>query len=211
MILSFIMITSCYGLILEVDQENNIYDYYNSENGNFGLMDLVGSVNTNKTFSNVTYDYDIKYEYTSINEDFFYVIENYYENETITFMYHGDLTRDSNLYIQEVNLNEVGQYYFKFSPSVSDEPASIYINVESNHVFKIEYVELKPKGFNSLIGGFVGGFMDIVEINVSFWVILWYTILFIIITSFTIGIFVFGFWILKRAKTLREKGFNGEG
>jgi len=205
MILTLCLIGSSFALDLETDQSDNLQDFYYQDSGNFQIKNAVGSVNNSYEIGNNTYYYDVDYEFTSVSEDFYLIIENYFENSTIQIMWRGDLTQDPTLYIQEFTMNEQGRYYFKFVPEYTEEPAKIYIDFgEPSYVGTIEYVEQKPQGFNSLMGGFVNAFLDVVSININMWRIAFYTLIFLILVAFAGLVFGASWYIHKQSQRIRE-------
>lgn len=208
MLVMLAMFSSVNALTLNANQDDNIYNFNIKEKGNYLIQDLVGSINHQYNINNTNYTYDLDLEFSSVNEEFFIVIQNQIANSTLTFMYRGDLTRNGNLYIQELHLTEQGKYYFRFVPNYIGEPARIYIDISTTGIGTIEVIEQKPQGFNNLIGVFVGSFQEIISINLGLWRMTFYMIVLGITITFIFGLFGVGFYILKKAKHIREKGFN---
>lgn len=211
MLVVFIAIcSSAFALDFSFDQTQNIQDYNNNDHGNIQLYDFVGSTNQNITFpdSNNTYQYDFFIEYTEMADNFYFIINNAYVNQTVQFMWRGDLSRDDTIYIQNFTLEEAGTYYFKFEPEYVDEPGRIYMEVENSFVGTIKITEENPKTFNDLMGGLVDAFVDIVSLNVAFWRILLYTTIAIIGFALIGAIFGFAFIIFGYVKKLKQGGLD---
>lgn len=211
MIMLTLSIFSVSALTLETNQDTNNNDYYAKTNGNIIIKNLVGSYSTtnNQSFgvggiNGTLYYYDLDYEFTSTNEDFYLMIQNTAVNQTATIMYRGDLTRDSTLYIQNVTFNEVGRYLFKFIPSYENEPARIYLEVPDAFVGTIEYAEQKPEGFTSIVGGLITTSEELIDINISLWRIAFYSIVTGLIIAFVLGIFGIAFMMFRYSKKLSE-------
>lgn len=194
-------------LDLYIDQSDNLIDYHSKSDGNTIINNVAGHINNiYETPTNQTYYYDFQLELSSMNEEFYLIIENYDINQTLTIFYHGDLARDGTLYVQEVTLNEAGQYYFKFVPDFNDEGGQIYLGFEEiEFVGTLEYVEKKPEGFNSLMSMFLGSFQEIILINITIWQIMFYSLIFMIAVTFIGALFGGSFWLLNKAKQIREK------
>lgn len=209
------MLLLCIGsvsaLTMGTNQDSNNNDYYVASSGNIFIKSVAGSYSTtnNQSFgvgglNGTYYYYDLDYEFTSVNEDFYLMIQNTNVNETLTIMYRGDLTRDPTLYIQNVTFNEIGRYLFKFSPSYENEPGRIFLEFEDAFVGTIEYTEDKPEGFTSLVGGLVDTSEELIDINISLWRIGFYTLITVIIIAFTLGIFGIAFTMFRYSKKLSE-------
>lgn len=205
------MIFSINALSLQTGQNNNLLDYEQADKGNIyykidsGLTDITIITTT----FNITYDID--FEFVEVNEDFYIIIDNFYENMTYRLQYTGDLNSDNSIFIRNVTLQEIGKYYFKFSPTTIGESSRLFIDMipSPTGVFAVTYQEEKPRGFNSVIIKLVNAFDDIIEINVQFWRILFYVIMFILITGFIFTLFgvalaIFGY-INKLKNTKRKR------
>lgn len=211
-ILFIIMLSSGFSAMLDTSQSSNILDYKTHEKGNSFYYSFAGSINNPITFnnSNTTYYFDIDWELDSVSEDFFIIIRNYIPNNNGTFIFHGDLNRDSTAYIQPFTMDEIGTYYFKFSPSVDDEPMRLYLDMGANSwVGVVTYQELKPASFNKIIGGFVEALLELVSLNILVWEVAFYIILFVISLVFVAVIFGSGFLIFRYAKKLKEQREQG--
>lgn len=201
-------ITSSFALSLETNQQSNLEDFYSKSSGNSIISSIAGSVNDVFGVGGINgtnYSYDKTYEFTSTDEDFYLILQNYFDNETVSIMYRGDLNKDPTLYIQNVTLNEIGRYYFKFSPSYESEPARVFLEFGDSYVGTIEYIEQKPNGFSSLIGVLVTSFQDLIDINISLWRLAFYSIIFLVMTTLVIGIFVGGFMLLRYSKNINKE------
>ncbi len=209
-ILSFFFILSCLmfsvnAVTLNYDQNENVYEIENGEIGNKIYTTVAGNINNAYTIDNTTYTYDYKLELSEVSEDFYLAIENYYIGANYTIFFHGDLTKDGTLYVQQLQFNEQGEYYLKFSPS-GIEPVQVYIGVQDDsHIFDVSYSEQKPKGFNSLIGGFVDAFSKVFDLNVKLWYLLYYLIIISITLGFLAILFGTAFYLFKASKKVKEK------
>lgn len=199
---------SANALDLYVGQSENLVSYNGKSDGNTIINSIAGHVNNPYiTPTNQTYYYDFDLELSGMNEEFYLIVENYFINQSLTIWYYGDLARDGTLYVQEVILNEDGRYLFKFKPDYANEGGHIYFGFEEDSfVGTMEYVEKKPEGFNALMGTFLGSFQEIIYINITLWQIMFYTLIFIITVAFIGSLFGGSFWLLNRAKQIREKG-----
>ena len=200
-------------LSLLSDQTTNINSYSTSDKGNMLIKSVVGSysITHNQTIilGNTSYQYDYDIELSNINEDFYIIIENYFVNTTINMIWYGNLVNDPTANIQNFTLNEQGRYYFKFSPSFTDEAGRIYFNVENPiHIINLEYQEMKPAGFNSFMFGIITAFVDFINIQMSFWYLAYYVIIFILMLSIILGLFGLSFLIYKYTQKLKEKKKN---
>lgn len=207
-----LMLSSGYSAMLDTTQSSNILEYRTHDKGNSFYYSFAGSINEPITFtnSNNTYYYDIDWELDSVTEDFFIIIRNYFPNNNGTFIFHGDLTRNPNAYIQPFTMNETGTYYFKFSPSVEGEPMRVYLDIGAlSWSGIVTYQELKPASFNKIIGGFVEALLELVSLNILVWQIAFYIILFIVSLAFVgviFGLAFLGFSYAKKLKKQREEG-----
>jgi len=208
--LFFLMLSSVSALNLDFNQNSNINDYKNEGTGNRVVYDLVGSVDDiieiyDDNFTLISsYNYDVEIEISDVVEDFYIVIPNNEINRTMTFMWQGDLTKDDTLYVQNVTFNQVGNYYFRFSPAYPNEPAHIYVNaVAPSYISTFFYSEEKPQGFSNLMGGFVSAFTDVIEINVQFWKVIFYGAILTITLLVLFMLIRIGFAFFEIAKKMR--------
>lgn len=207
----FVSFVSVNAVTLSINQDSNIFDLERAETGNH-ILNFVAS-NVDEVISvdggNQSFTYDYVLELTDTSEDFYIALENFFENSTYRIMYRGDLTKDSTLYVQELVLNENGQYIFKFSPSYDGEPIFVYIDLQvtgGSGVFNAVYIEEKPKGFNDLIGGFVNNFSAVFDINLKLWYLLYYLIIIVLVFAFFGILFGLSFFIITKAKEIKNTG-----
>lgn len=203
------MFANVNSVTMTIDQEKNIFDLEKALTGNHLLQFVASNVDEVIPIDNAneTYTYDYKLEISDSSETFYLGIENFFVNSTYYIQFRGDTTKDSTLYVQELTLNEQGQYFFKFEPSYDGEPVVVYIDLVANGgagVFNVAYIEEKPKGFNDLIGGFVDTFSQVFDLNVKLWYLLYYLIIIIITIGFISLIFGIAFYIFKQAKKVRQ-------
>lgn len=205
----FIFISSASAVTMTIDQDKNLFDLENALTGNHILQFVASNVDETISVDNATqtYTYDYKLEISDASENFYLGIENFYDNSTYYVQFRGDTTKDSTLYVQELTLNEQGQYFFKFEPSYDGEPVVIYIDLVASGgagVFNVAYLEEKPKGFNNLIGGFVDTFSQVFDINVKLWYLLYYLIIIILTIGFISIIFGIATFLFGKAKEIRK-------
>ena len=207
------LLMSANAITLQLDQDNNLLDFRTLETGNKVISTHANSVDTVLSVDNAqqNYTYDYKLEIVEATEDFYLVLDNTFVNSTYNILYRGDLNIDPTLYTQEVTLNEQGQYFFKFSPTRTEQPIVVYIDMEivqgQGGAFTVAYIEEKPKGFNDLIGGFIGAFEEVFDINVKLWYLLYYIIIIVLVLAFIGILFGLGGYIIK----LKEDQKNGAG
>lgn len=212
MFIMFIMLlNSGYSLTMSVNQNNNIQDFNSKDNLNSIVYSFAGSVNNEIILNNNTYYYDERIELSAVNQEFYLWFNNYIINNSITIMYFGSLVDDGNIYIEQMNLQERGNYYFKFENNKNNEPATIYISYDDNTFnAPMTLTTKQPMGFNSLMGGFVNSFLDIVYININIWKIVFYSLIFGVLLLFTVILFGGSFYIFKTIKKVNEqKGLMG--
>jgi len=198
-------------LTMSFNQNENIFDFENAEKGNNVFSTHASNINTafqNLNGTNFTYDY--KLELSEINQEFYIALENFFVNSSYKIFFHGDLSKDDTLYVQDLVLNEQGTYILKFIPT-GIEAGQIFINLDENGgsgVFGATYIEEKPKGFNDLIGGLVDTFSTVFDINVKLWFLLYYLIIFMLSIGFMSMLFGFASFIFKKAQDI--KGNKGK-
>lgn len=209
LLLIIMMSVSVNAITMDGDQEDVVTDYVNSDRGNIMIKTISGSISTTQNdslISGTNISYDEYWEFKSLENPFYIFFDSGYANETIYIHYRGDLTRDANLYSQEIKLNEKGAYIFKFSPEYKNEPAKIYMDLPDNVNFVTEYSEEVPKGFNALIGGFVTSFQEVIDINIAIWEIIFYSLLTLIVLSIISALFGLAFMLFKYTKKVEEHG-----
>lgn len=208
-ILLLIVISSGYSVTLSSNQDTNIQDFNSKDNGN-SFVNIFSGVEINEfIINNNTYYYNDRLEFQAVNEEFYVKVNNYEVDTNITFMFFGSLIENPVLNIQTFKMNEIGDYYFKFTPTTNNEPVTIYTDITSN-IGQTVVITKQPMGFNSLMGGFVKSFLDIVYININIWRIVFYSIIFGMLLLFTSILFGGSFYIFKKAKQIREqKGLIG--
>ncbi len=192
---------------LVYDQDSNIADLETGETGNVLREEIVGS--TNKLISTGdgnTTPYDIQYELDAMKNPVYVTINNGFENSTYTLLWQDQTSNGTILNKQNFTMNEKGRYVFKFYPDETGETTSLYVDiVDDGGIAWITYQEQQPEGFNQVIGGLVNSFEDIIEINISIWYLVFYLLIFVALLTVVVGMFGFGFLILKHAKKMREK------
>lgn len=211
--LMFVSLSSINAVTMSFSQNQNLYDIENTLTGNKLLSAHASSIDESFSIDNVTYNYDYVLEISDTNQDFYLTLENYYIGSNYTIMFRGDLVRDGTLYIQDLTLNEQGQYILKFIP-FNNEPVKVYIDLHSNGgagTFDIYYTEEKPKGFNALMVGFVDAFSNVFELNVKLWYLLYYIMIFVIVVSFMGALFGIASFIHKKTNEIKRKGVHGKG
>lgn len=205
---------SANALTMSFNQNSNVYDYETIEKGNniynfqFGDTDIF-----KHSFDSTNYSYDYRLELKEMNQEFFLVIENFYINTSYQVFFHGDLTQDDTLYVQELTLNEQGFYILKFIPS-GIEGGQIFIDLQSEAMnngtipalpFGVSYVETKPEGFNDLIGGLVGTFEAVFDINLKLWYLLYYVIIFVLVIGFMSMLFGVASFLFKKSDEIKNR------
>lgn len=210
--LIFLMFTSVNALDISSSQSSNINDLLSYDIGNERVFDITSNINNEIIVNGNNYSYDFDLEYNAVSENIYLKFNNPQVNNTLTFLWSGDLTRDDTLYVQNFTMNEQGTYYFKFTPDYVGEPAHVYVDIVNDFAspITINELETKPQGFNDLIGGLVSSFNDIIEVNVTFWKILLYTTIFIITLSIILSIFGLAFWIFSKAKDVKKIKFMSD-
>lgn len=209
-LIMFTVLNSVNAVIINFDQDKNLIDFQNNELGNVLVGTITPAVNTTLSVSssNTTYVFDKKFEFESLNEDIYLILQNGYVNANITLMYRGDLTQNPTLFIQDLTLNEVGEYYFKVSPSTVNEPVVIYIDLPSDVVEPVtliyKLVEEKPDSFNSIILKIIEPFVTIVEINITIWKIIFWTLILILAITLVVLIFYTAFYLFKKSRENME-------
>lgn len=202
----------CNGITFDYTQSSVITDYNTNNKGLSNEKFIVGSLNT-YNIGNVTGDY--KFELRGLIQPVYLLINNDYENTTfdITYINDNNIKINSSGTIginQEFTMNEEGVYYFKITPSFEGESIDIMLNFTNSRVIQVFLQEEQPQGFNSLMGGFVYSFLDIIEINISLWRIFFYTVIIVIMIGFVLLLFGGSFWIFKSTQKIKEdRGFLG--
>ena len=195
---------------LSLDQTDNLYELSNKETGNSIIQSIAGNIDLSMTqpvnsSGNFNYTYDYVLELNKATQEFYLVLENFYVNSTYTLYYRGDLNKNPTLYVKELTLNEQGNYIFKFTPS-DEEPVKIYIDKNDPlGVFNIYYTEEKPRGFSSLISGFISTFEKVFDINIKLWFLLYYIIIIVLTLSFIGLIFGISFYLIDKTKQIKNK------
>jgi len=205
-ILALFLISSAFSVRVELDQVESFQQYSTVDKGNRLLPNIiVGNTNTVLSVINATqnFTYDFQLEIGEAYEPFFYIIDSGVDNKSIQLMWYGDLTRDPSLYIQNITLNEYGQYYFRVEPSYESEPITIMVNlIDDTYIVQSYYVEEKPKGFNALMTPLVEGFGEVIGFFINFWAVAFYTVIFVLSAGFILTIFGLAFLVFSYAKKL---------
>lgn len=208
-LLFFVAISSSvYSLSASFDQDENTADFYTQQHGNTIFEVIPGSVDDVLFVDNgsSTLNYDYRLEITDSNEPFFIGIENFDERSNYTIAWKGDVSVDPTLYIRNVTMNEQGTYLFKFTPSSVDGESVVYIDLhEPGNIVYLEYTEQKPQGASSLIAGFVNAFVEVVEVNVQFWKVMFYGSIFLIVVLVLFGLIRISFELFSIAKKMRNE------
>ena len=186
------------------DQDSVIKDRSEDLIGNTLADGIAGSANDETiTASNFTYTGDYKLEFFDLNTKYYVVLENPFVNTTmnLTWFFNNDASASAVAINQELTLNEVGTYYFEIKPETEGEKGAFMMGFPDSFVGTVLLQVEERKGFNTLMAGFVGGFSDVVEINVQFWRIAYYLIIFVVVVGFILALFGLVFtlfnWIVK--------------
>lgn len=192
---------------LVYDQDSNIADLETGETGNVLREELQGNINKLiSTGVNQTTPYDIQYELDAMKNPVYVTINNGFENSTYILLWQDQTSNGTILNKQNFTMNEKGRYVFKFYPDKTGETTSLYVDiVDEKGIAWVTYQEQQPEGFNQVIGGLVGSFEDIIEINISIWYIVFYLLIFVALLTVVAGMFGFGFLILQHARKMRDK------
>lgn len=192
---------------LVYDQDSNIADLETGETGNVIREELQGNINKLiSTGVNQSTPYDIQYELDAMKNPVYVTINNGFKNSTYTLLWQDQTSNGTILNKQNFTMNEKGRYVFKFVPDAIGETTSLYVDiVDDKGIAWVTYQEQQPEGFNQVIGGLVGSFEDIIEINISIWYIVFYLLIFVALLTVVAGMFGFGFLILQHARKMREK------
>lgn len=207
-----ILLTSCYSVTLSIDQTRNLDDYTVIPKGNTYIDTVNGFINNSIEFNNGTlvYYYDYEYEFKSVNENFYIIIQSYTSNETVQVMYRGNLQLDGQFKVQPLQLNEVGAYYLKFEPDYENEPVVVYIDFPTDYVGTVEFVEDKPQTFSILARQFTSWGEEIVNINVTIWRFIFYTFVLLLMLSIGLGLFGLSFLLIKYNEKLKRNQGGGD-
>lgn len=201
-----------FGVDFNYEQAPNLIDY-NTNNVGVSVQQIaVGSLNS-YNIGNQTGD--VKYELRGSSEPIYLIIENGYANSTFEITYVNDdpilENSSSTAYSQELTMTETGAYYFIFEPSYDGESFDFILDFANDKVHNVYLKEQQPQGFNSLMSGFVNAFLDIVEINITIWRVVFYTLIFIIMVAFVGLLFTGSLWMFKYSQKIRDrKGFTSE-
>lgn len=193
---SLFFMMSANALTIQQGQTANLYDYNSALKGNLVSEVYTSGVNEQFNVENISRFYDVQMNFDSVSQPFYIVIDNLVAGTTYEITYSNNLNVGNIVNTFNTTLEEEGKYYYKFTPSNVGEEAVIYIENTYNvsgqppQVFFLGYQEEKPQGFSYVIGSFVNFFVDVLEINLSLWQILFYLVVFIIST--TLVFFLFG-------------------
>ena len=156
---------------------------YNTDNlGNMQLLDFAGSVNNILELGANNYSYDVDFEFAQLNRDMYFLIENYIVNNTIDVIYHFDLGETTEFIAQELTMEELGTYYFKFENSYEKEPLRVYIGFNNDSFVGTMKIHSSEKtGLTDTMETFVGYVSELININIMFWRIIYYLFIFVII------------------------------
>lgn len=211
----FMMFASVNALSFETDQTSNINDYQSADKGNIIIDNVAGNINLVLSTINATINrtYDKSWEFPSMTEDFYIIVNNYVPNTSGVIMFRGDLTKNPTLFVQNITFNQQGRYFFKFSPDYANEVGEVYLDIIPTggaSFVTAEYIEEKPKGFNSIISVFATGLSEIITININLWKVLYYTVIFILSLGGALIIFGLAFLMFKYTEKLKRKNNKGD-
>lgn len=199
--------------ILEYDQGEIIADFERFQGGNTQIQFIVGSVGQNPdNVSNGTgpsivaggevFFYDTKLEYDQLNNPVFLYFETFEPGEQLTFVWvYSGVSR-----MQNVTLNEAGNYFFRFSPDELREQTTLYIDlIDPVGAIALRTQEQKNLGPSSFIKNTVNFIEELMLIVVSFWRLLYYLFIFVVVIG-SLAVFVgLAFKVLEWAEKFREK------
>lgn len=200
-------------LTIQQGQNDNLFDYNKALKGNY-LSDFYNADNNEvqnlEGGGNLTYDYRLSL--SQVTQPFYIIIDNLEVNSTYTISYSNNLAQSQDINTFNTTLLEEGKYYYKFTPSTNGEESIIYIDnlqdgngTSSPDTFFIGYQEEKPQGFSYIIQNFVDFFVEVLEINLNIWKLLFYTIIFVLSTALVLFIFSLAFIIFGYARDMKKK------
>jgi hypothetical protein len=212
MIISLLLlcIFSGYSVDLNYNQEKAISSFVGSKIGMSHLKIVLGNSN-DVTIGNRTGD--IKFELVGVTKSVFLRIDNNVLNNTFNITYVNDdnaiLGGEAVIITQELTMDELGMYYFEFIPSYEGEGFDFIIQFDDGLTMPILLAEENPIDTTLIVTGFLTALEELVDLNVYFWVILFYAFLFGITLAFTLLVFGLGFLTFKYARRLRKQREEG--
>jgi len=163
------------------DQPTVLKDFTLADKGNVQLVDLIGSLNS-ESIGNQSGD--LKLQFPSLQNKQYFVIDNGLINTTfnVTTFFEGE----GNSVTQELTMQELGTYYFQGKNDFQGEELGIMFDFPDGYAGTMTLISQQPKGLSFVFETFVSGVADIIEINVSFWKVVYY----IFLVSTIIGMFL---------------------
>jgi len=209
------MILGCLGSVFSIDlvfdQTKNIQDYDFTNKGNTLEFNQLGNINRAIAISETEFrDFDYNFEFSKLNNDLFFLLQNGRINQSVILMWRGDLTEDPTLYSQEFTLQEQGIYYFKFEHEGTNDIGEIYLNyVNDTYLGTVSIVEEMPKGLFNIWDTFTSPFIAVMGYVVELWKIGYYTIVFLMTLGFIGSMFGIAFYLYQMGRKMRNKKLKG--
>lgn len=206
-ILPFIMIfflSSAYSVGFEFDTEISnqvISDYSEKDDFTKFYYDIIPNLN-DKTVSGSNLTYDEKIELYDVTDNIYLIYTNTQINQTINV---GVFNAQTGLISQELTLNELGEYYFRITPSFEGEDLILLFDSNATAPSVLFLESEKESEFFSLFSPLINGTKDLIDINITIIRTLFYTFMFVVIVLFVSSLFWAGFKMIKVSKDLNKK------
>lgn len=177
------------------DQETVITEYEAADKGNIYIQTIVGSVDQilSTTNSSVNRTYDIKVEAFELYDNYYLIFDTAQVGTNVTFMYHFDLVNNPVLQIVSLNLTEKGRYYFQIKPTEEGEPGQVFIDlVDPGDIIIMGIQQESERGISSIFNPLLTATEDLIDINITFWKVIYYLFIGAIISTVLFGLVIVG-------------------
>lgn len=176
-----LMSTAFSGTLL-IDQDVVISNYEEGALTTSLRFDIVGGVG-NKVLGNATGDF--KLEFQDVQESVFLIISNYQSNTSInmSYLFEGGV----GITHQELTMEEVGDYYFEIKSSYNGEDGQLLIALPYLTTASL-FVKSSQLDEKAIFTPLIAGVVELMQINISVWIIMYYVFITILIVGTIFGI-----------------------
>jgi hypothetical protein len=211
-LLMFIM-TSCVhavSLSTNVDQ----YTYSNEQIASINQFVVYGGTNDNITFnplngSPVVTTYDFKQDIRNLQNPYYLIIPVYNANMSGNISLYPINNQDGSLLqgtTYNVQFSQNGTYYLKISPDYAGEGFLLYLDLPSTYNPQlIKIAQVQSSKVDNIFGSFISATQELMQINLGFWILLYYVAIGIVVISVLTGLISVVLMIFKLSSDLRNR------
>ena len=185
----------------------------NSDKANTFQYTISATDNDNITINNFTFSYDVRADLVLTDSMFFtYDVNNI--NETLKIYTQWGNEGDFTIQEYEVTFDSLGTSYFAFTPEFEGEQLLLYIDYpDSDGVFieNFNFARVEA-GLYTIVLGLVNIIIELLEINIGIWKIMYYLFLLSILISVIFVIITLILKLIEFAEKFskkRKKAYGG--